>query len=335
MAADYDRFSRQFKKSREFPFRTCIEEFMILQMLGNLSGLTALDLACGERHYARMLRRHRAARVIGVDISEGIIALAREEEAREPLGVEFVEAAVEDLSVVGVFDAVSAVYLLHYAPTRQHLAAMCRTIAANLQPGGRRVAINSNFGPGVPVDMSRYGWKPSDPKPIEEGMTYRLTFRDPTRSRSKTTTTRRPLTKKSSAEAVSSRCSGTRRWSPLRACSSSARITGRISSNWRRSSASSAPAESGRPALVPQWGVRVDSVRERWENALRLENPQMRRPRAPVAGPWSAPQRTCGVESRPCSYASRYATLILRGSCVNHLSAQSGVPIPDTGDKKF
>jgi hypothetical protein len=45
MAADYDRISRQFKKSRELPFRTCIEEFMMLQMLRNLAGLTVLDLA--------------------------------------------------------------------------------------------------------------------------------------------------------------------------------------------------------------------------------------------------------------------------------------------------
>lgn len=176
MAADYDRFSRQFKKSREFPFRTCIEEFMMLKMLGNLAGLAVLDLACGEGHYARMLRRHGVARVIGVDVSEGMIALAREEEARDPLGVEYVNAAVEDLGVVGEFDVVTAVYLLHYAPTREHLAAMCRTIAANLRPGGRLVAMNSNFGPGVPVDVSQYGWTPSDRKPIEEGMAYRLTF---------------------------------------------------------------------------------------------------------------------------------------------------------------
>ena len=52
MVADYDRFSPQFKKSRELPFRTYIEEFMVLQMLGNVAGLTALDLACGEGHYA-------------------------------------------------------------------------------------------------------------------------------------------------------------------------------------------------------------------------------------------------------------------------------------------
>src|SRR5262249_20024448 len=175
MAADYDRFPRLFKKSREFPFRTCIEEYMILEMLGNLAGLTALDLACGEGHYARMLRRHGAARVVGVDISGGMIALAREEEAREPLGVEYVQAAVQDLGVVGAFDVVNAVYLLHYAPTREYLAAMCRTIAANLGTGGRLVAMISNYGPGVPVDMSRYGWKSSDPKPIEEGMAYRLT----------------------------------------------------------------------------------------------------------------------------------------------------------------
>jgi toxoflavin synthase len=175
MAADYDQFSRQFKKSRELPFRACIEEFMMLQMLGNISGLTALDLACGEGHYARMIRRHGAARVIGVDISEGMIALAREEEAREPLGVEYRKAGVEDLGVVGAFDVISAVYLLHYAPTREHLAAMCRTIAANLRPGGRLVVMIGNIGPGMPVEISKYGWKVSDPKPIEEGMAYRLT----------------------------------------------------------------------------------------------------------------------------------------------------------------
>ena len=59
MAADYDRFSRRFKNSREFPFRTCIEEFMVLEMLGNVEGLTALDLACGEGHHARERRRRR------------------------------------------------------------------------------------------------------------------------------------------------------------------------------------------------------------------------------------------------------------------------------------
>jgi hypothetical protein len=46
MAADYDRISRQFKKSRELPFRTCIEEFVMLQMLyGQEYWQDLLDLA--------------------------------------------------------------------------------------------------------------------------------------------------------------------------------------------------------------------------------------------------------------------------------------------------
>jgi ubiquinone/menaquinone biosynthesis C-methylase UbiE len=46
-----------------------------------------------------MLRRHGATRVVGVDVSEGMIALAREEEAREPLGVQYVKSAVEELGL--------------------------------------------------------------------------------------------------------------------------------------------------------------------------------------------------------------------------------------------
>jgi len=66
------------------------------------------------------------------------------EEAREVKRYqEFGHAAVEDLGVVGQFDVVSVVYLLHYAPTREHLAEMCRTIAANLRPGGRLVAVQA------------------------------------------------------------------------------------------------------------------------------------------------------------------------------------------------
>ena len=45
MAAEYDEFSRQFKKSRELPFRTCIEEFKMLQMYGQDYWQDFLELA--------------------------------------------------------------------------------------------------------------------------------------------------------------------------------------------------------------------------------------------------------------------------------------------------
>ena len=223
-------------------------------MLGNFAGLDGGSISpAGEGHYARMLRRQGAVLVIGVDISEGMIPLVREEEGREPLGVEYVKAAVEDLGVVGAFDVVSAVYLLHYAPTREHLAAMCRTHRREPPAGraarrheqqlrawrpGRHVAVRLE-AVGSEADRRRHGV----PAYLPAGT--RL-VRDP-----ELLLLRTPLTKKSSARPASSRCSGIRRSSPRRPCSSTARITGRTSSNWRRSSASSAAAECGRPRLLP------------------------------------------------------------------------------------
>ena len=53
-----------------------------------------------------MLRRRGAAREVRGAISDEMIALAREVEAREPLGVESVKAAVEDVRVIGACDVV-------------------------------------------------------------------------------------------------------------------------------------------------------------------------------------------------------------------------------------
>jgi SAM-dependent methyltransferase len=145
-------------------------------MLGDPSGLDVLDLACGEGEYARKFRRRGAGLVVGADLSGEMIALANEEEAREPLGIRYLQSPAEELGVIGAFDVVTAVYLLHYAPTRERLSVMCRTIAGNLKPGGRLVAFISNIGPGVPRDTSKYGYTPTRLRPIGEGEPYGLSF---------------------------------------------------------------------------------------------------------------------------------------------------------------
>lgn len=176
MTAEYDRFSRPYQKSKALPFRRFVEEFLLFRLLGDLDGLSVLDLACGEGHYTRLIRRRGAGRVVGVDISAAMIALAIDQEAREPLGIDYQHAPAEELGVIVPFDLVSAAYLLNCAPSRDHLSQMCRAIAANLGPGGRFVTINSNLGPGVPPDISKYGWHAADATPITEGAPYRLTF---------------------------------------------------------------------------------------------------------------------------------------------------------------
>lgn len=176
MAAEYDRFAAQYKMSKLLPFRSYVEGYTFFKMLGPLEGLTVLDLACGEGHYSRLIRQRGAARVVGVDLSSEMIALAEAEERRAPLGIEYRCSAAEDLGTIGSFDLVTAAFLLNCARTRERLGAMCDTIAANLKPGGRFVSINSNLGPGVPPDIAKYGWRAADSTPIEEGTPYRLTF---------------------------------------------------------------------------------------------------------------------------------------------------------------
>jgi SAM-dependent methyltransferase len=112
--------------------------------LGELDGLDVLDIACGEGFYTRLLKRAGAAHVTGADISPAMIALAKELEQSDELGIEYLTADVAELAQLGEFDLVSAAYLLHYAPDVSTLNAMCRNIAAQLRPGGRFVCINEN-----------------------------------------------------------------------------------------------------------------------------------------------------------------------------------------------
>jgi len=67
-----------------------------LALIGDLHGKDVLDAGCGEGYNTRILAR-RGARITGVDISERMIELAREEERREPLGIRYVRTSYTDL----------------------------------------------------------------------------------------------------------------------------------------------------------------------------------------------------------------------------------------------
>jgi ubiquinone/menaquinone biosynthesis C-methylase UbiE len=77
------------------------------EFIGDLSGKTVLDAGCGEGYNTRLLARS-GARMTGVDISQRMIELARQEEQREPLGIRYEVASFSDLSLFDdeSFDAV-------------------------------------------------------------------------------------------------------------------------------------------------------------------------------------------------------------------------------------
>jgi toxoflavin synthase len=146
MVTDYNQsgIAEQYQRARAQPGRLHIETYSALKVIGDVKGKRVLDVACGEGHFTRMLRNAGAAEVVGVDISERMIDLAREQEARQPLGIEY---RVEDAKAVAGqadFDLVVGVWLLVYAQTRAELAQMCRGLASRLSPGGRFVTVVGN-----------------------------------------------------------------------------------------------------------------------------------------------------------------------------------------------
>ena len=85
--AEYNRFSRQYQRSKELPFRVYSEMPDHLELIGDVRGLDVLDLACGEGFYTGRIKAAGAARAEGVDLSSAMVELARDQEAHEPRGI--------------------------------------------------------------------------------------------------------------------------------------------------------------------------------------------------------------------------------------------------------
>jgi SAM-dependent methyltransferase len=160
MDTDYDQIAAKYKRAKLQPWRTHIEQYTLLRLVGDLAGKAVIDLACGEGYYTRLLRQRGAARVVGVDLSHEMVGLADAQEALEPLGVEYRVGDARSLNLAGEFDLAVAAYLLNYARTAEEMTAMCRSIAGALKPGGRFVTVNNNpADPPENLDTGRpYGF---------------------------------------------------------------------------------------------------------------------------------------------------------------------------------
>jgi ubiquinone/menaquinone biosynthesis C-methylase UbiE len=122
---------------RWVPSREHVEAYTLRRLLGDLTDLSVLDLACGTGLFTRTIRRWGAARVLGVDLSEDMVRVARSHEEDDPLGVEYTMGDVVALPELGKFDCAVAIYLLSYATSRETIVQMGRSVLRNLKPGGR------------------------------------------------------------------------------------------------------------------------------------------------------------------------------------------------------
>jgi ubiquinone/menaquinone biosynthesis C-methylase UbiE len=144
MTNQYDVLAKITEATAEAPLRKHFEEFSFFKALGDITGRSVLDVACGTGLYSRRLKQRGAGRVVGLDSSEGMIAYARHMEQQAPLGIEYVVQDAASAGELGVFDVVTATYLLHYASTVEQMRGMCATLRRSLAPGGRLVSICLN-----------------------------------------------------------------------------------------------------------------------------------------------------------------------------------------------
>jgi SAM-dependent methyltransferase len=106
----------------------------LLDLLGPVTGLRVLDVACGHGRLTRELAR-RGAHVTGLDLSANLLEKAREIEHHEPLGISYIHAdiAAPPFPSGGLFERVTCCFGLSDI---DNLDGAISAVAAVLRPGG-------------------------------------------------------------------------------------------------------------------------------------------------------------------------------------------------------
>jgi len=184
MPDQYDAIATLYGAMQDLP-ASSLEQPSVEAILGDITGLRCLDLACGLGRWSRFLLSKGAASVVGVDISQLMIEEAiREASASWPASIRDkakfrVGDCTEplDLESDGRFDLVFGAWLLNYAATATKQLGMWRNIHANLRPGGCFIGVTPNVHMDPveqPID-DRYGYAVVPVEKVEDGHKCRLT----------------------------------------------------------------------------------------------------------------------------------------------------------------
>jgi SAM-dependent methyltransferase len=109
-----------------------LEQPALRMLLPPLADLDVLDLGCGDGSFARWCVEQGARRVVGVDLSQRMLALAAERtrDAR----ISFLRGAIEQVAFgPAAFDLVVSSYALHYV---EDYAGVAACVFDWLRPGG-------------------------------------------------------------------------------------------------------------------------------------------------------------------------------------------------------
>ena len=83
----YDAIAEAYQDSKQLPFREYIEAYSLFEILGDIRGATALDLACGDGFYTRKIKQAGALEVTGRRSFRRDDQVGRRRRTRPSLGV--------------------------------------------------------------------------------------------------------------------------------------------------------------------------------------------------------------------------------------------------------
>jgi len=144
----YDSISSDYDAVRSTHFTVKHEEPLFWKLIGDIQQKDILDLACGSGHYSRKIKEKGAKIVVGVDISERMIATAQAHERNDDLGIQYYVSDAASFSFKEnspLFDIVTAQYLLCHAESKECLKEFCKTAFDHLKPGGHFIATSSIY----------------------------------------------------------------------------------------------------------------------------------------------------------------------------------------------
>ncbi|MFI2410635.1 class I SAM-dependent methyltransferase [Streptomyces sp. NPDC018947] len=157
----YDEIGEAYEGFKALPLEQYAVVPSFLGMVGDVRGKSVLDLASGTGFYSREFKRRGATEVLGIDISGEMVAVARQLEESDPLGIRYeVGDAAELRAFEERFDIGLAVQLLNYASDMATTERMCRNVHRALKPGGEFFLLNQSPDfrfDGPPPD--RYGFR--------------------------------------------------------------------------------------------------------------------------------------------------------------------------------
>ena len=131
---DNDKFYENFKdcRGKELNFNDIIETPIITSMLPDLNGKTVLDIGCGMGQHALQYSKSGAKSVLGIDISEKMLAYAKENNSAA--NIEYRRIAFEDLEQLEQkFDVITSSLAFDYV---EDFGKLMKRIHAMLNENG-------------------------------------------------------------------------------------------------------------------------------------------------------------------------------------------------------